>query len=260
MHARGNANSTLVRVHAGLGAVRCYEGNYSSAKDEFGSGYSIAVRIGNESQQAMLAAQLSLCCLRLGDYSEQFEWGRKAAATGHPLSPYLFLQITYYQAFALALRDDTRGAAQALAALDSTVPSEGPLWLTQARQLLKADILCLCGQRTSALLLAREALVFPEPVLRAPSFAGAFARWLALVAEGEGALKRIRPILDELWLKLEGFDAVDRAEITCARLIASTSETETEELQRILRGQLTDLPPAIVVQLGRLGVLRVSSD
>jgi predicted ATPase len=260
MHAKGNANSTLVRVHAGLGAVRCYEGNYSAAKDEFGVGHSIAVRIGNESQQALLAAQLSLCCLRLGDYAEQFEWGKKAAATGQPLSPYQLLQITYYEAFALALRQDTRGAAQAIATLDSTMPSEGPLWLTQARQLLRADILCLCGQRSSALALAREALVFPQPVLRAPSFAGAFARWLALVAEREGTLKRIEPTLDELWGKLEGFDAVDRAEITCARLIASTSDTAKDELQRILSGQLADLPPAIVVQLGRLGALRIGND
>jgi hypothetical protein len=260
MHARGSANSTLVRVHAGLGAVRCYEGNYSAAKEEFGSGHSMAVRIGNESQQALLAAQLSLCCLRLGDYTEQLEWGKKAAAAGQPLSPYLLLQIAYYEAFALALRQDTRGAAQALVALDSTAPSEGPLWLTQARQLLRADILCLCGQRSSALALAREALLFPQPVLRAPSFAGAFARWLALVAEGEGTLKTIEPTLDELWGKLEGFDAVDRAEITCAKLIASTSDNSREELQSILRGQLADLPPAIVVQLGRLGVLRINND
>jgi hypothetical protein len=260
MHAKGTANSTLVRVHAGLGAVRCYEGKYSAAKDEFWAGYSIAVRIGNESQQALLAAQLSLCCLRLGDYTEQLEWGKKAAATGHPLSPYLVLQIAFYQAFALALRNDTRGAAQALAALDSRTPSEAPPWLIQARQLLRADILCLCGQRSAALAQAREALVLPEPVLRAASFAGAFARWLALVAEDEGTLNRIEPTLHELWGKLDGFDAVDRAEITCARLIASTSETTRDDLQRVLRNQLADLPPAIVVQLGRLGALRIGHD
>ena len=259
LHARGIANSTLVRVHAGLGAVRCYEGKYEAARAEYSSGHSIAVRIGNEPQQAILAAQLALCCLRLGEYSEQLEWSKKAAATCHPFSRYQELQVAYYHAFALAMRGDAGGSLQTFAALDSRIPPESPPWLTQAWKLLRADILCLCGQHSAALSQAREALAFPHPVLRAPSFAGAFARWLALVSEREGALDTTRSILDELGCKLDDFDAIDRVEITCARLIAGSPAVAGDCLRSVLTRQLAELSPAVVTQLDRLGALRIAN-
>lgn len=257
-HARGIANSTLVRAHMGLGAVRCYEGQYEDARTEYSAGYSIAVRIGNEPQQAILAAQLALCCLRLGEYSEQLEWSRMAAAIGHPFSRYQELQAAYYHAFALAMRGDVGGSLQAFTALDSRIAPESPLWLIQAWQLLRADILILCGQRVAALAQAKVALVMPQPVLRAPSFAGAFARWLALVSESEGTLHTTRPILEDLGHKADGFDALDRIEITCARLIASGSIVAAGRLQIALESHLAELSPAVVTQLERLGALRFS--
>jgi DNA-binding SARP family transcriptional activator/tetratricopeptide (TPR) repeat protein len=258
-HARGIANSALVRVYTGLGAVRCYEGKYEDARTEYSAGHSIAVRIGNEPQQAILAAQLALCCLRLGEYDEQLEWSRKAAAIGHPFSRYQELQAAYYQSFALAMRGDVGGSLQTFATMDSRIPSESPPWLTQAWKLLRADILCLCGQHAAALSQAREALALPHPVLRAPSFAGVFARWLALVSEREGTLERIHSILDNLGQKLDDFDAIDRVEITCARLIASSSVVVEGRLQSELAGQLVELSPAVVTQLDRLGALRVAT-
>lgn len=258
-HARGIANSTLARVYTGLGAVRCYQGKYEEARREYSAGYSIAVRIGNEPQQAILAAQLALCCLRLGEYSEELEWSRKAAAIGHSFSRYQEVQAAYYQAFALAMRGDAGGSIQTIATLDARIPPESPPWLTQAWKLFRADILCLCDQQEAALSQAREALALPHPVLRAPSFAGAFARWLALVSEREGTLDTIRSILEDLGRKLDSFDALDRVEITCARLTASGSAIVAGRLQTELVGQLAELPPAVVTQLGRLGALRVSS-
>jgi hypothetical protein len=169
------------------------------------------------------------------------------------------VQAAYYQAFALAMRGDTGGSLQTIATLDARIPPESPPWLTQAWKLLRADILCLCDQQEAALSQAKEALALPHPVLRAPSFAGAFARWLALVAEREGTLDSIRSILEDLGRKLDGFDALDRVEITCARLIASGSAIVAGRLHTELAGQLLELSPAVVTQLGRLGVLRVSS-
>jgi DNA-binding SARP family transcriptional activator/tetratricopeptide (TPR) repeat protein len=258
-HARRVANSALVRVYMGLGTVRCHQGRYEEARTQYTAGYSLAVRIGNEPQQAVLAADLALCCLRLGEYSEQLEWSRKAAVFDHPFSRYQELQTAYYQAFALAMRGDLEGSLQTFATLDSRIPTESPPWLTQAWKLFRADILCLCGQHTAAVAQAREALALPHPVLQAPSFAGAFARWLALVSEKDGTLGTIRLVLEELGRKLDTFDAIDRVEITCATLIASCSVAFRGKLQVELVGQLADLPPAVVDQLGRLGVLRIGT-
>ena len=49
---KGTVNSRLCRIHAGLGAVRCYQGRYLEAKAEYKTAYSIASRLGNEPQQA----------------------------------------------------------------------------------------------------------------------------------------------------------------------------------------------------------------
>ena len=73
---------------------------------EFDTGYSIAARIGNESQQAGLAAQLALCYLRLGEYDLQSEWNTRAVATSHQGAGYQDLQTAYYQAFALAMQGE----------------------------------------------------------------------------------------------------------------------------------------------------------
>ena len=78
LRSEGAVNSTLGRVYAGLGAVRCYEGKYEEAKSEFATGHDLAIRIGNESMQGVMAANLALCCLRLGEYSELHEWVAKA--------------------------------------------------------------------------------------------------------------------------------------------------------------------------------------
>ena len=256
-HARGVVNSTLVRVHAGLGAVRCYEGDYAAARGEYSAGYAVAVRIGNEPQQALLAAHLALCCLRLGEYSEQLTWSKRAATINHPFSRYQELQAAYYHASALAMRGNATESLETFSTLDTRISSESPAWLTQAWKLLRADILCLCGQQAAAISQAREALVLPHPILRAPSFAGAFARWLALVAEKEGTLDEIHDHLDELERKLENFDAMDRVEITCAKLIANKSGLDAGRLQGVLAGQLAELSPAVVTQLDRLCVLRI---
>jgi predicted ATPase len=253
MHARGTTNSTLVRVHSGLGVIRCYEGEYEAARTEFQTAREIAVRIGNEAQQVTLAANLALCCLRLGEYDEQLEWSEKAA--GAWFSRYQSLQVAYNRAFALAMRGDTKAAYGTFVATDPKIPTDSAPWILQAWKLHRADILCLCGQRTAAIAQARAAIMWPDPVLHAPSFAGVFARWLALISQEEGVLYKARPVLDELGCNADEFDAVDRAEITCARLIASDCESSEPPLKDLLIEQLAILPPAVVTHLQRLGVL-----
>jgi tetratricopeptide (TPR) repeat protein len=252
-HSRGIVNSRLARVYAGLGAVRCYQGKYQEAKVAFLSGYSFAVQTGNEPQQANLAAQLALCCTRLGEYSEQLEWSN-TAAQGSPSTRYQEVQVAYYRAFALAMLGDSASALQAFEALEFGHSPVGPPWLVQAWKLLRADILCLCGLHAAALAQARDGVALPHPVLHAPSFAGPFARWLALLSEKEGAARAARQVLDDLATKLSEFDTIDRVEITCARLIVGGSGKDNLNAQ--LGGYLAGLSPAVVAQLQRLGVLR----
>ena len=251
--SRGCVNSRLSRVHAGLGAVRCYQGRYEEAKAEFATAYGIAARIGNEPQQAGLAANLEVCCLRLGQYREQLEWSSIAGANG-PLSGYQQIQAVYFKSYALAMLGKTVEATNAFDAFTHGLAAGSPAWLVQAWRLHRADILYLCGYHAAAVEQAREAVEQP-PVLYAPSFAGAFARWLALASLREESGQESRRLLKDLFSRLDGLDMLDRVELICGRLILG-DETRSE-LEDLLRRYLMNLPPAVSTQLQRLGVLRL---
>jgi hypothetical protein len=61
--------------------------------------------------------------------------------------------------------------------------------------------------------------------------------------------------LEELGRQADSFDAVDRAEITCGRLIADGSGNASGYLGTMLTHQLARLPAAVETQLIKLGVL-----
>jgi hypothetical protein len=252
--SKGVVNARLVRVYGGIGAVRCYQGMYADAKAAYLLGYSVAKRIGNEQQQGLLAVQLMLCLLRLGEYTELLEWSRQAA----PLtmsSHYQEIQIAYYRSFALAMLGQGGGAMQEFESLEARIPAEGPSWLLQAWKLLRADILCLCGQTAAAVAQARDGVGLPHPVLHAHSFAGPFARWLALTGKEQGTSHTVS-IIDDLSHRLGELDTLDRVEVMCARLMLS--QQGREELESLLREYLASLPPAVVGQLRRLGALKTT--
>lgn len=249
---KGIANSRLVRVFGGLGAVRCYQGKYDEARIAFEKGHALAVRIGNEQQQGLLAAQITLCLLRLGEYSEVLEWSNNLIPTGAALR-YQALQVSYYRSFALCMLGHTAKALHEFGTLESRLRPDGTPWLVQARGLLKADILCLSGHRVAAATQAREAIGLPNPVLYSLSFAGSYARWLALSSELQER-GSVAPILADLATRMTELDTIDRAEVMCSRLILGVGTRE--ELEDTLSRVLVDLPPAVAVQLGRLGLLK----
>jgi tetratricopeptide (TPR) repeat protein len=250
--SKGIVNSRLARVFGGLGAVRCYQGHYDKAKVEFEAAYSVAARIGNEAQQAAFAANLELCCLRLGEYKEQLEWSNLAKAR-HPFSSYQLIQAAYYQSFALAMLGKPADALQAFDLCHGQVQEASPPWLVQAWRLHCADILYLCGCHADAYAQARQA-VGQAHSLYSTSFAGAFARWLALVSVQDGTAPENCRVLDELLSRKEELDSLDRAEVVCGRLVLE--KRRRPDLEELLRGYLMGLPYAVTSQLQRLGVLR----
>jgi hypothetical protein len=137
---------------------------------------------------------------------------------------------------------------------EPTILPESPAWLIQAWRLYRADILQLCGNRSAALAQAREAIALSNPVLHTPSFAGAFSRWLGMIAEEERDFHVAKNFLDGLSTKMSELDALDRVEVTCARLLV-TDGNASESREALLR-YLAALPPAIAIQLRCLGVLR----
>jgi tetratricopeptide (TPR) repeat protein len=253
LQSKGIVNSRLARVYAGLGAVRCYQGKYEEAKAEFQSAYAVAARIGNEPHQAALAANLELCCLRLGEYHEQLNWSIVAGLSGQ-FSGYQRVQAAYYQSVGLAMLGKSSEALELFDSPDAGIAAGSPAWLLQAWGFHRADILYLCGCHAAALAQGREAIGYP-PGLHAPSFAGAFARWLALVSVHDDLTSESCRVLDDLSSRTDEFDMLDRVEIICGRLILG--DRNRSHLEDLLRSYLIRLPPAVSSQLQRLGVLRI---
>jgi tetratricopeptide (TPR) repeat protein len=249
---KGIVNSRLSRVYCGLGALSCFQGRYDQAKADFEAAYSVAARIGNEPQQAAAAANLEVCCLRLGEYREQLEWSSLANARD-PFSGYQVIQAAYYYSFALAMLGRVTEALQVLDLRHAAIHEASPAWLVQAWRLHRADILYLCDNRAEALALGRTAVGQP-PTLYSTSFAGPFARWLALVSSRDEATLESRAVLEELLSRRDELDMLDRAEVVCGCLMVE--ERGRLDLESMLKSYLVGLPYAVTTQLQRLGMLQ----
>jgi DNA-binding SARP family transcriptional activator len=252
---RGHVNTTVASLYTGLGAVACGEGRYSDARNEFHRAYEIHARLGNDTYRGTRAAQLALCCFRLGEYTTAVEWSSRAIATfGKQFAGYVECQAAMFTSGSYALRADSEKALQAIAQLESRIPDDVPAWVLQAWGFHKADILFLIGQRSDALAVGRRALGPGTPFLHSWFFGGPFSRWTALTSKGTSRHGEGRECVSHLLDDLHKFDALDQVEILCASSILGCAPERATELRVSMEGKLSRLPPAIAEQLSRLGM------
>jgi tetratricopeptide (TPR) repeat protein len=254
---RDLVSSTVGSLHSGLGAIHCATGKYHDAKREFHRAFEIFVRLGNETSQQYLSAQLALCCGRLGEYVDQIEWAKRGGRHfGPTFIGYNEVQVAYYTAFGLAMRGENSAAIQAVTSLDNRIPATAPAWLLQAWKLSKADVFYLCGQHATSFSVARDALDYPHSRLHSRSFAGGFARWLALVARNDHRESEAALTIEELRHSSESLDALDQVEVLCAASLVSGSSVTHMDLRQQISTKLAALPVSVAEQLKRLGVLQ----
>ncbi len=253
----GAVNTTLANLYVGLGAIRCFEGKYAEAREDFGKALAIFARIGNETIQGNIAAQIALCCGRLGNYGEQILWSRRAdEQLGALFTGYNHVQAAYYNSFGLAMRGEIKEALQAMNRADSRISRDAAEWLVQAWRLARADILIMCGQPAAALVVGQQATHFPRPVLHAKSFAGSFARWLALIGLAHPGSSVAADCIDHLHDGIASYDTLDRLEILCARTMLAGDTVESGKIRSTIEEKLVALPAAVGDQLKRLGVVQ----
>jgi type II secretory pathway predicted ATPase ExeA/tetratricopeptide (TPR) repeat protein len=251
-------NSTVASLHNGLGVLACAEGKYLEAKAEFRRAYDISMSLGNVSLGATRAAQVALCCYRLGEYREAIEWSRSpdGISTNPSFGGYVECQTARHMGTCYALLGEAHKALQTIARFESRMPpSRSPAWMRQAWRLHKADILYYLGFRDDAFIAAEEAIE-PRRVLHNWAFAGAFARWVALTAKSTGQEDLGRVHIEQLVKNLEKFDALDQVEVLCALLLLSCrTDNTSNHLTRSIKERLGRLPLPISEQLSLLGVL-----
>jgi DNA-binding SARP family transcriptional activator/tetratricopeptide (TPR) repeat protein/Cdc6-like AAA superfamily ATPase len=256
LRGRRLVNSTLASLHTGLGMLACFEGRYFNGKDELRRAYDIYASLGNETLRGVRAAQVALCCFRVGEFDEAIQWSDLAMATfGLQFAGYVECQTALYTGSSYALQGDYKKALCAVNHLDSRFPPTAPPWLVQAWGLHKADILQLSGQQSAALLVAHKALGKVSPLLYAHAFGGAFARWLAMVFKGGPSVETAREQIQHMLQRLERFDALDQVEILCSgESLECGSNLALENVKTLIASKLAKLPAGTGQHLARLGL------
>jgi tetratricopeptide (TPR) repeat protein len=251
--AVGAGNSVIASLECGLGANYCALGAYAEAIPHLVAAYDLSCRLGNYHFACQAAANVALCHGRLGDYSMQLFWSARGELHA-PDSSGDKMVMEYTAALANAMQGLDREAlkfTQDGVALESSYP-----WLRQAWRLRRADICRLVGKEKDAFREGELATLAEGMVLHSESFAGPFARWIALLGVTHPESATFREKLLELTKEVNSFDAIDQVEVlAAAAYLAFHLGLAWEEYHERMNTRLKALPQAVEDQLGRLGIL-----
>jgi DNA-binding SARP family transcriptional activator/tetratricopeptide (TPR) repeat protein len=257
LRKRGAANSVMAQLHGGLGTLRAQQGRYEEAVPHQEQAISLAKRLGNDGLVTGFTGNLTLYLTRLGRYEELLARAKEVPGwhtsefTGFPE-----LQITFSIAAAYALLNRKGEALDAINRQECRLPSHVPAWVLQAWSLWKADVLAFAEHWKESLNVGRSALTDHSFTLQSSAFAGAFARWTALITELDGEYLQGRQIIQALADSADAYDAIDALEILCAKahLDYKTGRASEEDIKEVLL-RLKFFPPAVTTQLSCLRIL-----
>jgi DNA-binding SARP family transcriptional activator/tetratricopeptide (TPR) repeat protein len=261
LQRKGAANLTMAELQGGLGSIRMRQGKYEEAVIHYQEALRLANRLGNDTRISRIAGNLAVCLGRLGRYGEQLQIASKAPPPSGPdFAGFCEIQLAYSIASAHAMRQRYDLAVQALTSLDARLVGPIPEWIRQAWSLWKADVLNVSKRRGDALECAREAIERNAFKLLSASFAGPFARWVALTSVADETSDSGRRILKELLHRLPAYDAIDQAEILSAAVYLDSREGCCSGVNlSSLESRLSTLPPAVRSHLSALGTTTAPS-
>ncbi|HEX6644101.1 MAG TPA: hypothetical protein VF037_05460, partial [Gemmatimonadales bacterium] len=250
------ANSVAGSITLNLGSALCGEGDYEGALTQFAAAHRLAEKQRIDDLLALAAANQALCHGRLGRYDKQVEWANAAELSlkGRFVG-YRNVQVATYQGMGYAMLGKTTVAQQSVDYLSQRMPETVPLWILQAWQLNKADVLLLCGKDGRALKEAIRGTTHELARLQSDAYAGPFARWLALTEKpGLDAHQTVH----ELYARIGDFDAIDRVQIAAARIHLLRNERRANRVRmreaEELRSYCLRIPLTALSQLRALGL------
>jgi tetratricopeptide (TPR) repeat protein len=252
LRERRSTNLVTVLLCSGLGALDSREGAYESAVLHLAEALRVAQSLGNDTMIATVTANLAICLGRLGKFDEQDALLDGRAEVHSPeLTGFSEIQTAYARALGLALRGKRKQAIDAVSAVGPRLTGCVPAWMMQAWMLWKADVLLIAGRRQEALEAAYDALRTggTAPRLWSSAFAGPFTRWIGICSHLQDRNEAVA-IVESFAMRIDSYDAMDQAEIMCAKRILElrTGEVRDETL-RLLRAKLDRLPQAVRSQL-----------
>lgn len=253
------ASSIVARLLVGEGCLRITQGHYHDSLTQFSRADAIAQKLGNKSLLANCASQIALAEGRLGNHAQQVAHARVATATfaakGWNLAE---LGAKYELALGLAfLGKHSEAQAQIGPVVDrhTTMPD----WAKQVVFLCAADIYAIAGNRRRAFCLARKATQGNLQSLLSYSFAGQFARWVALLAVKHGTVRHDCERLAATFPNRHSFDLKDQAEVLFAQTaLENQCGNDCHPAWMRVHQELGNLPQFVSTLMRRLGLAELA--
>jgi tetratricopeptide (TPR) repeat protein len=250
-------STAAAQLQAGLGAICCMRGHYANGRVFLQKGCEIAARLGNDTLQSGIAANLALVLGRLGMYPEQLHWAEKILGTERNASAdYTELLAAYCGAFACCSLGYPSRAAEFIENSGRRITGGLPRWALQGWLLYSADVYVLLGRPDDARAEASRAVEGVNSTLHVSNFAGPFCRWTAKLASDRSGFVQAISKVESFRARLQSFDALDRAEILAAvGYLRKKLGLASDDITTQLRDQLCDLPLPVTNQFRSLGIL-----
>jgi tetratricopeptide (TPR) repeat protein len=240
---RYEPSSLSAEAFVTLGCLSSAEGEYNRAHEEFSRSFTLYKRLGNHPQMRATAANLALCCGRLGRYEEQVQWGTQALAGSEPAPCYNQVLGLYSLTSGLAHTGRVSQAAQTAAQLDSIYLNSAPAFVDQARHLYTAEVYELLGKNMEAISAAKRGTTGVHAELHVRSFAGLYAKWLSKTTNASN-LDEHRRRIGELLAIVDSCDMFDRDLVKRAASTVLSEVINTTKLGGSSRGQQMANSPA----------------
>jgi hypothetical protein len=191
-----------------------------------------------------------------GKYADQQQWAALAMMSSAPeVRGYIEIQLAYSTALVHAFCGRPEHAIRVTVDLEAEFAGSLPPWMLQAWTLWKADVLQLSGHHADALAVAYSSLESHGFQLRSSSFAGPFARWIALTSHVGDGRARAQDLVRELTDNLETYDTLDQLEILFANIYLGLTLDQVGEALPVMK-RLERLPPITRKQLACYGILQ----
>jgi DNA-binding SARP family transcriptional activator/tetratricopeptide (TPR) repeat protein len=257
LDADGAITTTAAQFQAGLGVLSCMDGHYEKSLTYLRSAYNIAVRLGNDTLRSALAANLALVHGRIGRYEDQLSWAEEALALGKGDSAhYHDVLAAYCGAFGSIFSNQVSRAKEFISTAESRISGGLPDWALQAWRLYSADLYLLLGDEIKSHESGLLATTGANATLHSRAFAGIFSRWTAALAGSSQGVEKAFALIRGFAMHLALYDALDRSEILASLLFLQRKNGQAfDESEALLGDQLKRLPPAVSLQMKRLGML-----
>jgi DNA-binding SARP family transcriptional activator/tetratricopeptide (TPR) repeat protein len=253
LRGRGVANSTVLQLQIGLGAIRGRQGRYSEAVIQHEKSLRDATLLGNDTLTSEVRGNLAFCYGRLGRYEDQLRCA-SIGPRGGPDEPITFTDVHLAASLVLAYAAEGRLTRMwgVIEECDRRIQRCADAYIAQSWLLWKADSLATAGLLEEATRVGGLAVSTFRMELTCSALAGSFARWLAITSEQSSGQVEAAEILAEMESHLEDYDALDQVEILCARLQLGTDDIEGH-LQRI-HERMAQLPDTALGPLRACGI------